>query len=109
MKKYLLLIALLVILGAVLVQWRQNGRAPARAGTSWSQIYIHDSPVCIIKDGDTITARVGECGPDEQGDGHDGELGDEAPFQGSPEMNLPPGHPPVGPDTTPGPSRRIAI
>lgn len=100
------LMALFIFVAVVEFRAYRAGVVPARAATS--QIYIHGTPVCVFRQGDSIAARVGEC--DETPGQGDGTPGGEAPDSGGPDLSLPPGHPPVGPDMTPdGGGRRIAI
>lgn len=111
MKKVILLAVAGVVLVAVFVQWRVHARRVGPAGASSSQIYIHGTPVCVIRLGESIVASVGRC-EDVGGPGAgDGESWDATPFQEPPVTVLPPGHPPIGPDLSPGPdaAHRISI
>lgn len=98
------LMALFLVL--VVVQWMEYH--PASAPASASQIFIHGTPVCVFRHGESIVARVGECGG---GSGLQDEApGDDIPEDGAPGSGLPPGHPPVGPDMSPdGRGRRVLI
>ncbi len=80
----------------VVVQWRayRSSVVPASA----SQIYIHGTPVCVFRQGDSILATVGEC---ESAAPRDEAPGEGTPDFGGPDLTLPPGHPPVGPDLSP--------
>lgn len=95
MKKVYMLSIVAIVLAAVAVEWRASRVDVASARASSSQIYIHGTPVCVLREGDGIVARVGKCGP---GEDQDEEAPDESPFHGSPGRSLPPGHPPIGPD-----------
>ncbi|MGE5246891.1 MAG: hypothetical protein ACM3L8_00985 [Verrucomicrobiota bacterium] len=77
------------------------GRGPA---VSSSQIFIHGTPVCVTQRGGEIHATVGACsalrpgGPRGEGPSrHHGGV----PYPGDPRLELPPGHPPIGPDDGP--------
>ncbi len=86
-------------------QWGAYRSSVVPASASASQIYIHGTPVCVFRQGESIVARVGEC---EAGT----EPRDEAPGEPAPgpDLTLPPGHPPVGPDMSPnGEGRRVLI
>ncbi len=98
------LMVLFIFLGVV--EWRQYGASAVPV--SASQIYIHGTPVCVFRQGESIAATVGEC---EAGTApRDEAPGDGAPELGGPDMVLPPGHPPVGPDFSPdGGGQRILI
>jgi len=90
------------------VEWRAYRASVVPASASASQIYIHGTPVCVFRQGESIVARVGEC--DEEAAPRDESPGDGAPDLGGPDLSLPPGHPPVGPDMAPdGNTRRIPI
>lgn len=108
MKRILLLACFVLVLAALLVQWRLGNRALATAAMSSSQIYIHGTPVCVMKHGEAIVARVGECGS-LGGTDEDGEFSGGSRFHESPGGGLPPGHPPVSPDMSPDVSNRVAI
>jgi hypothetical protein len=92
----------------LVVEWRAYRPSVSSTSVSASQIYIHETPVCVFRHGESIVARVGEC-----------RAGatplDEAPGERLPEFSgpgrgLPPGHPPVGPDSLPGDgARRVLI
>ena len=89
-------------------QWRWFHPSAVAASASESQIYIHGTPVCVFRQGESIVAMVGECGTsaEPRGDGH----GDRVPDSRGPGMALPPGHPPIGPDMRPdGGARRVLI
>lgn len=92
----------------VVVQWREYRGSAIAAYASGSQIYIHGTPVCVFRHGESIAARVGECraGTAPQ----DEAPGEQLPEFSGPERGLPPGHPPVGPDSLPGEgARRVLI
>jgi hypothetical protein len=85
-----------------------------RIDFSSRQIYIHDTPVCVMRHGGEIIASVGMCDPYEgesggRGSGTgSGSLG-EAPDSREAPSVLPPGHPPVGSFPAFEPLRRIPI
>lgn len=97
-----------LFLVVVVVEWGAYHPSAAPASASGSQIYIHGTPVCVFRQGDSIVASVGEC---EAGTGaRDEAPGGPIPDEGAPGLALPPGHPPVGPDMLPdGGERRILI
>ncbi|HQT98550.1 MAG: hypothetical protein B7Z62_01105 [Deltaproteobacteria bacterium 37-65-8] len=85
-----------------------------RVAVSSSQIFVHGTPVCVIRQGESIIASVGICGPlggDPQGDdsGNGEDFHGETPFHGEPRLGLPPGHPPIDTSPTFGEGRRILI
>lgn len=97
-----------LFLFVALVEWGGGRRSAFPASASASQIYIHGTPVCVFRDGDSIVATIGDCGT--AGGEPEGMPGRRAPDDDASGMGLPPGHPPVGPDMLPdeGP-RRIPI
>lgn len=100
------LVALVMLV--VVAQWKAFHPPAVAASASESQIYIHGTPVCVFRHGESIVATVGECGTfaAPRGEGQE----DRAPDSGGPGLALPPGHPPVGPDMLPeGGRRRILI
>lgn len=105
MKTFLVAFAVasLVVIGFV----GMHAAAPPTRGANvaTSQIYIHGTPVCVMKHGEAIVARVGECESL-------ADPGRDGPFHGDPggTRALPPGHPPI-PDGTPpdGSGRRVPI
>lgn len=100
------LMALFIFVAVVELRAYRTSVAPA--SVSESQIYIHGTPVCVFRQGESIVARVGEC--DGETAPPDEAPGDGTPDLGGPGLTLPPGHPPVGPDMAPdGNGRRIAI
>ncbi len=100
------LMGLLIFVGVV--EWRAYHSSVIPASASASQIYIHGTPVCVFRQGESIVARVGEC--DVETAPRDEAPGDQAPDTGGPGLTLPPGHPPVGPDMSPNEdARRILI
>ncbi len=108
MKTILAIGLMALFIFVAVVEWRgyRADAVPARASTS--QIYIHGTPVCVFRQGDSIAARVGEC--DEETAPGDESPDGGAPNFGGPDQALPPGHPPVAPDLTPdGGGRRIPI
>ncbi len=74
---------------------------------TYSQIYIHGTPVCVARQDQGIVARVGECDRDAFRPAP--EYSGEVPFHGRPGMNLPPGHPPVDGNMFPEENRRVPI
>lgn len=81
---------------------------------SSSQIYIHDTPVCVMRQDEEIIASVGMCdayGGEswERGFGPGSGSPGESPYYREAPSVLPPGHPPV--DSTPAfeQSRKIPI
>jgi len=85
-----------------------------RLDVSSSQIYIHDTPVCVMRHGGEIIASIGMCDPNEgqsRGRGFGTGRGsvEESPYSIEAPSGLPPGHPPV--DSIPAPERlrRIPI
>ncbi len=101
------LMALFIFVAVVEVRAYRSSVVPAKV--SASQIYIHGTPVCVFRHGESIVARVGECdsriapAPEES-------PGDETPDSGGPDLALPPGHPPIAPDMSPNDdARRILI
>lgn len=90
----------------LVVAWR--GHRASATSASESQIFIHGTPVCVSRQGESIAARVGECGA--QAAPWDGAPAGRLPGFDGREGDLPPGHPPVGPDMIPGEgTRRILI
>lgn len=79
---------------AILFAGWHSYRASAVGPSSFRQIYIHETPVCVFQEGEDVLARIGLC-PDTP-DGEKDDLPGRAPFHGRPRMELPPGHPPVG-------------
>ena len=69
--------------------------ASAIDASSFSQIYIHNTPVCVFKEGEQVVAKIGMCPGNEEGGGMDRNM-EPFPFQGDPSAELPPGHPPIG-------------
>lgn len=88
-------------------QWRSFHPSAVSASASESQIFIHGTPVCVFRQGESIVATVGECGTSAapRGEGH----GDLVPDSRDPGLALPPGHPPVGPDGFPGGGERRVL
>ncbi len=101
MRKFLV-VALVLSMGmAALSLWRA-GKALDLAATS-SQIFIHGTPVCVTQRGGEIHAAVGDCGGlrgEPRNEGREGAHG-RLPAPGRPGLELPPGHPPIGPDDGP--------
>lgn len=100
------LMALFLFVAAV--EWRGSHTSAVPASASASQIYIHGTPVCVFRHGESIVARIGEC--ETEAGPWDEEPGGQIPDDDAPALALPPGHPPVGPDMFPdGGDRRILI
>jgi hypothetical protein len=71
-----------------------------RAAFSSSQIYIHGTPVCVMRHDGEIKASVGLCddyrgGSYGRGFGPGRGFHGGSPFSDEPPADLPPGHPPV--------------
>ena len=111
MKTFVAIALFSLFLLAVFFRYGSHGTSPVRASSPSSQIYIHGTPVCVTSEGETIVARVGECGNGESGpgDGRDESSPERAPFHGHPRMDLPPGHPPIDGDMFPDRQRRVLI
>jgi hypothetical protein len=106
--KTVLVAAIVATLGVAAVSlW---GIEHARQYTdSSSQIYIHGTPVCVVQRDGGIHARVGAC--DSLREEAPGGAGGRMRVPGPPRLQLPPGHPPIGPDEGPiaDPNRRTLI
>lgn len=100
MKKIVAIGLMTLFIVVVVVEWSAYRSSVVPASASASQIYIHGTPVCVFRQGESIVARVGEC--DEGVAPGDEAPGDATPDFGGPDLSLPPGHPPVGPDMSPG-------
>ncbi len=108
MKTFVAIGLMALFIFVAVVEWRASRAPLVPARASSSQIYIHGTPVCVFRQGESIVAAVGEC--DEMTAPGDQSPGDGTPELGGPDLTLPPGHPPVGPDMTPdGGARRIPI
>ncbi len=111
MKK-ILAFGLMALLGAsaliLLHPYRAVPDRPLSAvQASSSQIFIHGTPVCVFKLDDSILAKVGRC--TDTPEAENGTPAEKSPFSRSPEMELPPGHPPVDRDVFPDGQRRVLI
>jgi hypothetical protein len=97
-----LVIALVLSAGAASLWLWGAGHADRVAAFS-SQIFIHGTPVCVTQRGDRIEAAVGTCDAP-SGDPHGGPGGYHGtrPGPGNPHIGLPPGHPPIDRDPSPG-------
>lgn len=106
--KTVLVAAILAAVGVAAVSLWGIGHDRMYTNSS-SQIYIHDTPVCVIQRDGAIHARVGACGTTSE-DAPGGGVG-RFRVPGHPRLELPPGHPPIGPDDGPvaAPDRRILI
>ena len=85
-----------------------------RMAVSWSQIFIHGTPVCVMQQAGEIRAAVGMCDTlggesREDGFGNGGVFHGGAPSPLEPRLGLPPGHPPVDNPGTVEEERRILI
>ena len=85
-----------------------------RIDFSYSQLFIHGTPVCVVQHAGEILASVGMCGTPggesrDNGFGNGGDFHGKMPSLLEPRPELPPGHPPL--DSTPAPEeqRRILI
>lgn len=109
MRKVLLAFAILAVAAFGFVAWHPVLLGTRATAVGTSQIFIHGTPVCVMKQGDSILARVGECGRNEAGP--DGGFAERAPFHGDPGLDgrLPPGHPPIPDGMIGGGERRIPI
>jgi hypothetical protein len=72
-----------------------------RMDVSSSQIFIHGTPVCVMRQAGEIRASVGICGTPgvesrEDGFGDGGGVHGGTHYPLGPGLDLPPGHPPVG-------------
>jgi hypothetical protein len=93
---------LILAAGAASLWFWGTGHAERIAGSS-SQIYIHGTPVCVTQRGDRIEAAVGTCGaPAGDTPGGSGGYHGKHPVPGNPHLNLPPGHPPIDGNPSPG-------
>ncbi|MGE5700505.1 MAG: hypothetical protein ACM31N_10640 [Deltaproteobacteria bacterium] len=106
-RKAIVFGAALLLLVGVFLGWQSTHRPAALAASTFSQIFIHGTPVCVFTFDGNIMARVGECpdATDEDGAGS----AEKAPFRGRPGMELPPGHPPVDRDMFPDDKRTVHI
>ncbi len=85
-----------------------------RMAVSSSQIFVHGTPVCVIRQGERIIASVGMCGTregesPEDGIGSGGVFHRGAPYPRELRPELPPWHPPIGSPPDTGEGRRILI
>ena len=85
-----------------------------RIAFSSSQIYIHGTPVCVMRHDGEINASVGMCddyGGRSYGSGFGPGRGfhGESPFSDEAPTGLPPGHPPVDSFPTLEQARKIPI
>jgi hypothetical protein len=105
-KKIVLLGLATAFLVVAFARWHVH-HSVALVSTSFSQIFIHGTPVCVFTLGGNVVAQVGQC-PDTPGAEYKGP-GEDAPFHGRPGMDLPPGHPPVDRDMFPDGRRTVQI
>ncbi len=111
--KTILATAMVVALGITGISFRHAAHT-RRVDVSSSQIYIHGTPVCVMRHNGEILASVGMC--DSYGDStrrHGfgtgrGFLG-ESPYYREAPSGLPPGHPPVDPAPALEQVRKIPI
>jgi len=106
-KKIIVFGAALLLLAAMFVRWQSSHHPAALAASTFSQIFIHGTPVCVFTQGANIMARVGECPDAPEAD--NGGPAEKSPFRGRPGMELPPGHPPVDRDMFPDARRTVPI
>jgi hypothetical protein len=111
--KTILAAAVIVALGITgISHWRAVHTQ--RIAFSSSQIYIHGTPVCVMRHYGEINASVGMC--DDHGDQSYGRgfgpgrgFPGESPFSHEAPSGLPPGHPPVDSFPTLEQARKIPI
>ena len=111
--KTILSAAMIVALGITgIFLWRAVHTQ--RIAFSSSQIYIHGTPVCVMRHDGEINASVGMC--DDYGDQSYGRGSGQGrgspgkpPFFHDAPSDLPPGHPPVDSLPTLGRARKIPI
>ena len=111
--KTILAAAMIVALGITGISlWRAVHTQ--RVVFSSSQIYIHGTPVCVMRHDGEINASVGIC--DDYGDHSNGrgsgswrEFHGKSPFSHEVPSVLPPGHPPVDSFPTLEQGRKIPI
>lgn len=91
--------ALILVLGITGISLWGAVHAQHMAVSS-SQIFIHDTPVCVVQQAGEIRATVGSCETpgeetqeDDPGNGGDPHGGMLSPHD--PRLGLPPGHPPL--------------
>jgi len=94
------LLALVALFGLVM-------DLPLGEASSSSQIFIHGTPVCVVRQGKRIVATVGECGAG--GSLPDAGSREAVPFHRWSAPVLPPGHPPVGRGLVPDGNRLLQI
>jgi hypothetical protein len=101
MKKILLLGSVFTVGMAAISFWGVGIYSSLAASSS--QIFIHGTPVCVTQRGGEIQATVGACNllrgesPQSDSEGYH----ERVPGPGHPALELPPGHPPIGPDDGP--------
>ena len=98
----LLAVALVLAVGVAAASYWELGSARGMA-RSTSQIFIHGTPVCVTRLGEEIRATVGACSALPGGTDRDGSYRHHGrfPVPDNPGLELPPGHPPIGPDDGP--------
>ncbi len=109
MRAFILAMAIGALVVVGFVEWNSAMPLVRGASVSTSQIYIHGTPVCVLKQGETIVARIGRCeGP---GDSPDAESPGDPSIEDGPggTDQLPPGHPPIPDGALPEGQRRIPI
>jgi hypothetical protein len=100
--KIALSVAVVLTMGMAAISFWGVGNSRNPDGSS-SQIFIHGTPVCVTQRGGEIHAAVGACSlfrresPHGDAEGYHGQV----PVPGHPDLVLPPGHPPIGPDEGP--------
>ncbi|HEX9191723.1 MAG TPA: hypothetical protein VF847_06475 [Candidatus Deferrimicrobiaceae bacterium] len=106
-------VAIALILAAGIASlWLLGARHAHRMAASSSQIFIHGTPVCVTQRGGEIEAVVGECGSVAGNPrGNSERFHGATPLPGNRHRGLPPGHPPVDEDLSPGyeAKRRLLI
>jgi hypothetical protein len=95
-----ILAAIVIVASGITGVFLWHAANPPRIDISSSQIYIHDTPVCVMRHGGEILASVGLCDLHEGQPGNrdfgngDGFVGESPSYRDEPS-GLPPGHPPV--------------
>jgi hypothetical protein len=111
--KTILAAAMILALGVTGILLWEAAHA-RRMAVSTSQIFVHDTPVCVMQHAGEIIASVGMCGTSgsesrEDDFGNGGAFHGEAPSTLEPRFRLPPGHPPVDSPPVLEEGRRILI
>jgi hypothetical protein len=100
--KTVLVVALVLTMGLAALSFWGVGSSLGLVASS-SQIFIHGTPVCVTQRGGEIQATVGACSLLRGESSHGGSEGyhGRVPGPWHPALELPPGHPPIGPDDGP--------